>query len=264
MTRRLPAFLALGATVALALAACNGSGASSAPALTDPKAIATAGLNSTQAAKSVHLELTLDGTVSVALPIGGSAATPINLTGTTASADVDFAKPAAKVTFAVPAMLGLAGELIAVDGKSYIRTTITGPLYQESAGSTGPVDPSKASGIADNLGEILFQDGVALAKGDDVACGSKQCYTVTAHLTPENLGTTAARGVSSLPVDLTGATLDLTLYVEKDAPNHLAGVTAVVTMADASKITAELTASKWDEPVTVTAPPADQVKPAAS
>ena len=262
MTRRTPTFLALAATVALVLTACGGS--SSAPALTDPKEIVTAGLKATDAAKSVHLDLTLDGTISVALPIGGSAATPINLTGTTASADVDFVKPAIKATFAVPAMLGLAGELIAVDGKSYIKTTITGPLYQESAGSVGPVDPAKAGGLADNLGDLLFQDGVTLVKGDDVACGSKQCYTVTAHLTAEQLGTTAARGIGSLPVDLTGATLDLTLHVEKDLPHHLAGVTAVVTMADASKVTAELTASKWDEPVTVTAPPADKVKPAAS
>lgn len=263
MTRRIPAILAFAATFALVLTACN-SGASSAPALTDPKEIVTAGLKATEAAKSVHLDLTLDGTISVVLPIGGSAATPINLTGTTASADVDFAKPALKATFSVPAMLGLAGELIAVDGKSYIKTSITGPLYQESAGSVGPIDPSKTSGIADNLGDILFQDGVTLVKGEDVACGSKQCYTVTAHLTSEQLGTTAARGISSLPMDLTGATLDLTLHVEKDLPHHLAGVTAVVTMADASKVTAELTASKWDEPVTVTAPPADQVKPTAS
>ncbi len=263
MIRRSPAVFALAAIVALVLTACNGGG-SNAPALTDPKEIVTAGLNATTAAKSVHLDLTLDGTISVALPIGGSAATPINLTGTTASADVDFAKPAAKATFAVPAMLGLAGELIAVDGKSYIKTTITGPLYQESAGSVGPIDPSKASGLADNLGDLLFQDGVQLTKGADVACGSKQCYTVTAHLTAEQLGTTAARGIGSLPVDLTGATLDLTLLVEKDLPHHLAGVTAVVTMADGTKLTADLTASKWDEPVTVTAPPADQVKPTAS
>ena len=46
-------------------------------------------------------------------------------------------------------------------------------------------------------------------------------------------------------------------------PNHLAGVEAVVTMADGSKLTADVTASKWDEPVTITAPPADQVKPAS-
>ena len=95
-----------------------------------------------------------------------------------------------------------------------------------------------------------------------MACGSEQCYTVTANLTSEDLGTTAAGSLGNLPVDLTGASLALTLRVEKDLPHHLAGVEAVVTMADASKLTANVTASKWDEPVTITAPPADQVKPA--
>jgi hypothetical protein len=260
MSRRTPALLALAATVALTLGACQGG--SNAPALTDPKEIVTAALKATEEAKSVHLDVTLDGTLSVALPGLGSA-TPVNLTGTTANADVDFAKPAIKATFAVPAMLGLAGEVIAVDGKSYVKTTITGPLYQESAGGAGPVDPSAAPGIVDNLGDILFKEGVELTKGDDVACGSKQCYTVTANLTPEDLGTSGAGSLGNLPVDLTGASVALTLRVEKDLAHHLAGVEAVVTMGDGTKLTADVTASKWDEPVTITAPPADQVKPAS-
>jgi hypothetical protein len=260
MSRRTPAVLAIAATLALALGACQGG--SNAPALTDPKEIVTAALTATQAAKSVHLDLTLDGTLSVALP-GLGAATPVNLTGSTASADVDFAKPALKATFAVPAMLGLAGEIIAVDGKSYVKTTITGPLYQESAGNAGPVDPSAAPGMVDKLGDILSKEGVELAKGDDVACGSKQCYTVTTNLTSDDLGTTGAGSIGNLPVDLTGASLGITLRVEKDLPHHLAGVEAVVTMGDGTKLTADVTASKWDETVTITAPPADQVKPAS-
>jgi hypothetical protein len=265
MSRRTPTFLALAATLALALGACQGaSSTSSAPALTDPKEIVSAALKSTEAAKSVHLDLRLDGTVSVALPIAGGTATPVNLNGTTASADIDFAKPAAKATFAVPAMLGLAGEVIAIDGKVYLKTTITGPLYQESAASSAPLDPSAAGGVITNLDALLSKEGVKLTKGDDVTCGSAQCYTVTADLTPEDLGTNAASSLGGLPVDLTGASLALTIRVEKDLPNHLAGVDAVVTMKDGTKLTVDMTASKWDQPVTVTAPPADQVKPAAS
>ena len=260
MSRRNPAVLAIVTTLALALSACQGG--PTAPALTDPKEIVTAALTATEAAKSVHIDVTLDGTLKVALP-GLGTATPVNLTGTTANADVDFAKPALKAVFAVPAMLGLAGEIIAVDGKSYVKTTITGPLYQVSEGSAGPVDPSAAPGMVDNLGDILFKEGVVLTKGDDVACGSKQCYTVSANLTSEQLGTGAAGSLGNLPVDLAGASLALTLRVEKDAPNRLAGVEAVVTMGDGSKLTADVTASKWDEPVTISAPPADQVKPAS-
>ena len=118
------------------------------------------------------------------------------MTGTTASADVDLAKGAAKVTFALPAMLGLAGELIAVDGKVYFKTTLTGPLYLETTSSAAPVDPSKAGGMIDNLGDVLLKQGVTLVKGDDVACGSKQCYTVTADLDAADLGPTASGAIA--------------------------------------------------------------------
>ena len=105
---------------------------------------------------------------------------------------------------------------------------------------------------------------MTLTKGEDVKCGSAECYTVTANLSPEDLGTSTSASLGGLPVDLTGASLALTVRVEKDLPNHLAGVDAIVTMKDGTKLTMNLTASKWDQPVTVTAPPADQVKPAAS
>jgi len=260
MSRRSSAYLALTAAVAVLVAACGGGSAG--PALTDPTAIVTAALKSTEAAKSVHLDLTVDGKASVTLPGSSGPGTPINLTGTTAAADVDFANKAAKATFSVPALLGLAGEVIAVDGKTYLKTTITGPLYTESASAGSAVDPGNASGMVDNLGDLLLKQGVTLVKGDDVACGSKQCYTVTADLTSEQLGTTGSGALAGLPVNLTGATLKLTIRVEKDLPYHLAGVTAVITMPDGSAVTAEVTASKWDESVTISAPPADQVKPA--
>ena len=68
---------------------------------------------------------------------------------------------------------------------------------------------------------------------------------------------------AGLPIDLAGATLKLTVRVETSLPYHLAGATAELSMADGTKLTAVLTTSKWDQPVTVTAPPADQVKPAS-
>ena len=259
MIRRQPAVLVLAATVAILVAACNGG--SSAPPLTDPAEIVTAALRSTEAAKSVHVEIAVDGKAAVALPGGSGTGVPVNLTGTTASADIDIANAAAKVTFKVPALFGLAGELIVVDGKTYLKTTVTGPLYTESAAGTAPLDPSNAKGMTDNLGDLLLKQGVVLVKGDDVACGTKQCYVVTADLTAEQLGSAGTGAASGLPVDLTGASLKVTMRVEKDLPHHLAGVTAVLSMPSGSSVTAELAASKWDEPVSISAPPADQVKP---
>ncbi len=203
------AFLSL-AFVALIVSACGAT--PTGPALTDPKAIVTAALTSTKAAKSVHLALTANG------------------------------------------------EAIAVDGKTYLKTSLTGPLYQESAAGEGPFDASIIGNLIDNLGEILLKSDVTLVKGDDVACGSKQCYTVSADLSADDLGATALTG---LPVNLQGATVKVTARVEKDLPYHLAGVTAVLSQPDGKALTVDITASKWDEPVTITAPPADQVKPAS-
>ncbi len=260
MIRRPRTVLLAVATVALLAAACGTT--PTGPALTDPREIVTAALKSTESAKSVHLAVTVDGEAAVALPIGGGTGTPLDLTGTTASADFDFVKPAARATFAVKAGLTVNGEIIAIDGKSYLKSTLTGPLYQESAGST-PVDPSAVSGLIDNLGDLLLQPGLNLVKGDDIACGSKQCYTVSVDLTAADLGTTGSGALENLPVNLAGATLELTIRVEMDLPYHLAGVTAVLSQPDGEDLTVDVTASKWDEPVTISAPPADQVKPAS-
>jgi putative cofactor-binding repeat protein len=250
--------LAVTFVVAVVLGACGAT--PTGPALTDPKAIVTAALTSTEAAKSVHLALTANGEATVALPIGGGTGTPLDLTGTTASADIDFMKPAAHATFALNAGVTINGEAIAVDGKTYLKTGLTGPLYVESAAGAGLFDASILGNLIDNLGDILLKPGVNLVKGDDVACGSKQCYTVSAQLSADDLGATALTG---LPVNLQGATVKVTARVEKDLPYHLAGVTAVLSQADGAELTVDVTASKWDEPVTISAPPADQVKPAS-
>lgn len=262
MTRRLPAALAFAASVAILVAACGG-GSTAGPALTDPTAIITAALKSTEAAKSVHVDITVDGKATIVLPgTGTGAGTSVNLSGTTASADIDFDAPAARATFSIPALLGFSGEVIAVDGKSYVKTTLTGPLYQESAASGSVDDPSDAGRVIDGLGDLLLKEGVELVKGDDAACGSEQCYTVTVDLTAQDLGIGGASATLGLPIDLEGASLKITVHVEKDLPYHLADVTALLTMADGSAIEMELTTSKWDEPVSITAPPADKVKPA--
>jgi hypothetical protein len=246
-------------SVAVLVAACGST--PTGPALTDPKAIVTAAVTSTKAAKSVQLALMANGEATVALP-GSGTGTPVDVTGTTASADVDLVKPAAKATFALKAGITLNGELIAVDGKTYLKTSLTGPLYQETPGVSS-ADPAQLGAVVDALGNVLLKPGVNLVKGDDVACGSKQCYTVSAELTTADLGTDAGNAASGLPIDLAGATLKLTIRVEKDLPYHLAGVTAVLSQPDGKALTLDVTATKWDEPVTITAPPADQVKPAS-
>lgn len=260
MTVRAPGYLRMAAVAAVAIVVASCGGTVTGPALTDPKAIISAAVTSTQAAKSVHLDVTVDGTATVALPLGSGTGTPIDLTGTTAAADLDFAKPAARATASVPAVARFAAELIAIDGKSYLKTSLTGPLYQASTAAGTPTDPTGARAMITSLADVLLKPGVTLVKGDDVGCGSKSCYTVTADLTPAQLTPTPSSALDGLPVDLSGATLKLTIRVEKDLPYHLAGVSAVASMPGNAKLTVELTASKWDAPVSISAPPANQVK----
>jgi LppX_LprAFG lipoprotein len=255
MTRRISTLTTL-AVAAILVAACGPS----APALTDPTAIITAALTSTEAAKSVHLEATIDGSMTVAMPGSGGAAAPFKLDGTTAAADLDIAGAAAKVTFNAPALFNLAGELIVVDGKAYLKTTLQGDKYNViDLGQNLPVDPSNPGSIVDNLGDFLLKPGVDPVKGDDVACGSKQCYTVKADLTADELAALGVGAATGLPVDLTGASLAVTVRVEKDLPNHLAGLTFVVTTGDGNALTLDAILSRWDEPVSIAAPPADQI-----
>lgn len=250
--------------IALTAASCGGTQPSTTPQLTDPGEIIRAALASTASATSFHLDATIDGTIAISVPIGGLSgpATPVALAGSTATADVDLADTAARATFAVPTMFGLGGEVIAVDGKAYVKTTLTGTLYSESDASSAAVDPSAAGDAIDALGSVLLADGVELVKGDDVPCGSSQCYTVSARLDASELGLDVTP-VSGL-VDLAGATLDVTVRVEQAAPNHLAGIEAVLTTTDGNAVTVDATISKWDEPLTISAPPADQIKPPGS
>ena len=260
------------AAVSLIAAAC---GTPSVPELTDPVAILEAAATQATTAQSVHIDVIADGQLALDLTGTGGGA-PINLADTTAALDVDIADGAAKATFALPGILGLRGELIAVDGASYVKTSLTGPLYQPSAagdadappGASTP-DPSAIAEIVTQLREALTRPGVDPVKGDDVPCGTATCYTVTIQLTPEELAALGA-DTGDLPIptglpipipDLADQTIDLTLRVAKDS-TRLAGMTLAIGGGATGDLTAEFTFSKWDEDLTITAPPADQVQPA--
>ena len=250
------------AAATLVLAACQGQ---TAPTLTDPREILAAAVRSTAEQSSVRIDAIVDG--RIAIDLLGSGGTPIELTGTSASADIDLKNGDARTTFSVPALIGLTGELIAVDGTTYLRTTRTGPLYQ-----TQPIDPSAPdastdpSTILDGLTDLLAQPGLDPVKGDDVPCGSSTCYTVTIELTPAELaglggGLDLPTGLPIPIPDLAGASVDLTIRVTKDT-TRLAGLAAIADLGDAGDLDVDIVFSKWGEAVSITTPPADQVAPA--
>jgi len=260
-TRRLGRLFGLLAAASIVVSAC---GAASAPALTDPKEIVLAAVRTGGTAKSVHVEATLDGSINADLTGSGAAGAAVSLTGTTASADVDITAGNAHATFSVPALLGLSGELIQIGDTSYVKTTLTGDKFTTQKGANSlPVNPGGTKSLVENVGDFLSKPGVDPVKGDDVACGSTQCYTVKIELTPAELNALdgGAPMASQLPIDLSAASLNLTIRVEKNT-NRLAGLAASVAMGDQGSLTIDLSFSKWDEAVSVSAPPPDQVQTA--
>ena len=275
MTRHLHLTVAIGAIAVLA-AACGGSPAAS--ELTDPTAILQAAATQTAAATSVHLDATADGALNLDLT-GAGTATPLQLTGSTANGDIDIKGGDARVTFALPGVLGLRGELIAVDGTGYLKTSLTGPNYRTMALGTGAspqpsASPNTASMLA-ALSTFLAKPELAPTKGADVPCGSKTCYQVSISLTPEEIaalskdtGSIALPSALPVPVpDLGNVSVDLTVDVEKDT-NHIAGVAAVIGTGQpaasgttgGNDLKLGVTFSTWNEAVSISAPPADQVQ----
>jgi hypothetical protein len=261
------ALAALAAAATLAVGACQ-----SAPPpteLSDPRAILAAAATTTTAAKTVRIDATVDGTVALDL-IGIGAASSIELTGTTVSADLDLDDGDSRVTFSAPGLLGLTGELVALDGTSYLKTTLTGPLYQvQPIGGDLPA-PSGAvrATVLQDVTDLLSNPALDPVKADDAECGSTTCYRVEIALSAADLAALGAADLEApagLPVpiplpDLSAATVDLTVLVAKDT-TRLAGLTANADLGVAGTVILELTFSKWDEAVSISAPPPDQLAP---
>jgi hypothetical protein len=248
MVRRLIPVLAL---AALVLAACG----SSTPALTDPKEIVTQGLAATADLNSFHFSLSVDGDVSMA-ELGGE----MSLTGTSLEGDFDLDDGRAQLTFAVPSLLGLSGELILADEALFVRTSMTGEQWARMDASKASGDPVSAvmdpKELIAKVEEFLDTEGVELDKLDDVDCGDRSCYLVRLTVPASSLADAAA-GASLVPGDVFGESLVLDLQFDRDE-SYLAGVSTSFA-GDQGSLTLTLTISDFNEAVEVNPPPSDQV-----
>jgi hypothetical protein len=265
MHRLAPSLIA----AALALGACQ----QGVTLLTDPNAILTAAASTTASARSVHIDVTVDGPIEFD-PLGTGAGAAINLRGTTAAADLDLAANNARATFSIPNLMGIAGELIVVDGSTYVKSTLTGANYfKTTVPDTSAPGPSPSAAALGGLADLLTRADLKPVKGDDVPCAGGTCYTVKINLTPEELaalgsGSAVGGAVPSVPAipgiplpDLSNASVDLAILVEQTS-TRLSGIDVVLHLGDAGDPHLVATFTKWNEPVTITAPPADQVAPA--
>jgi hypothetical protein len=260
--------------LAVALVACQGQTAK----LTDPNQILAAAAASTSAATSVHVDLSADGAIEFD-PLGTGAGAAVNLRGTTVAADIDLAADRVHATLASPNLMNLTADVIGIDRTVYLKSSMTGAKYlsttapeaSPSPGTSG--SPTASAKALAGLTDLLARSDLKPVKGDDVPCAGGTCYTVTIHLTGDQLSALAGGAVPSggaLPGALAGiplpnladATADLAVHVEQTT-TRLSGIDATIHLGDTGDPHATATFVKWNEPVTVTAPPADQVQPAS-
>lgn len=248
MSRRLPALLAAAAIV---FGACGGS----TPSLTDPGEILTKAVEALQAAKTLHLEATVDGTVTLDL-MGTGTANEMALTGTTLQADIDIEKGDAALNLAVPALLGLTAEVLVVGGDTYLKSSFTGEKFQK--GSTTdpglPVDAADPKQSLKDLQAWLARPEVDPKKLADAPCGSKTCYQVEIDLSAADLAALIPEAT-----DAPDGSVVLTVLVEKDSLRPTS-VVVKATAAALGDLTLTVTLSKWDASLSIAAPPADQVQ----
>jgi hypothetical protein len=255
MLRRL-AFLIAGA--AIVVGACS-SGAPAAPALTDPKEILTKSVTTLKDVKSFHLKADVGGEVKIDLTGQGSAGGALDLQGTTAEGDVDIANKKAKIAFAAPALFGVTGEIIQIGNDTYTKISLLGDKYTKTTSEAD--DPAAAAGdpqkAIQELSDFLNKPGVAPTKLPDEKCGDKDCYHVQLTLTGEELGSVGGviPGASGAPEG--SGTIDL--WVQKNDLRP-AKLTLALDLEEMGNVNVTVAFSAYDVPVTIEAPPADQVQ----
>src|SRR5512146_185109 len=239
--------IALVAVLFLGLAACGGNAG---PTISDPKEIVTKAVEAMQKAKTVHLDATIDGTLDSGI-LGGGQGADITLTGTLMNADVDLAAKKLHMTATVPAMLGLTADIVVVGADTYTKISLSGDKYQKSTtAASASSDPLAA--IA-QIKAFLDRPEVAATKKDDASCGSKRCYVVAFDLTADELKTLVPG------TDLGDGTIGVSILVETDTLDP-AAVNVAAKGSTLGDLTLKVTFSAWDKPVTIAAPPADQVQ----
>jgi hypothetical protein len=282
MHRRL---VALAATALVALAACSAA----APAISDPSEIVTQSLDALSKAKTVHARADVTGTLpfdagALLGGLSGGSGTPsasgssMDLAGTYLDATVDIGGKKGTVTIAIPFLLGTKLDLIMDGDTSYTRISLFGDKWQKSIASPEPgASPSPSQDAASMVADVkklLSQPDVKTEKLADEKCGEDDCYHVRITAPASALAADASGLASGLGGDLGGLAGGLTSPAPGASPLIGGDVTidwwarksdlrpmkiVLGTTAEGSTLAVTVTMDKWDEAVTVSPPPADQV-----
>ena len=272
-------------------APAGGSAAASVNA-NDPGSIITGVINGTTNVKSFHIKLTVSGTIkAAALADAGSAAGglgsllqgDIKLDGTAIEGDVDVVNQAGHISLNVPALAALGnqpltGDLIVVANTLYYKVSLLGPTYaKQDLGSIGdslgalssslPVAVPSAgasAAIADQISQMrqtLKDAGVTVTIVGVDQIGGKAATHINVSVPLDKLNSEiAAQASAGTSMKIDSAAVDLWVYTDS---NRLAQVEIKGASSTLGNLDITLTISAYDQPVTVAAPPADQIQTTA-
>ncbi|HSW41099.1 MAG TPA: hypothetical protein VLM76_01130, partial [Patescibacteria group bacterium] len=183
----------------------------------------------------------------------------LQLEGTTLDADIDVSNRALAVELLAPALLNLRVNLIAVDEGAYLRVPILtgdGWIRQPAEDGLGGDPGAALAGLA----AFLARPGLEPEKLPDTRCAGTDCYSVRFRVPAEALGAALGSLGSSIPGLAGDAVGDVTVTVgvRKD-DLRLATLGLEIPAGGATPLTINLELSRVNEPVTIEAPPADEV-----
>ena len=258
MTRRLAHLpLVLFAVLAVVLTACA-STPPAAPALTDPKEIVAKGVTSLAQVKT--FEFTGSFTGSVQVPQMGA----FDLSTVKMSGAIDVTNKNLKFSLDAPTLMGTKVDAVVVGGTAYYKvsgalamlTGGTADKYVKAEVPTASGDPiAAATDITKAVAEIQAALGklpTPPTKGADEKCGDTDCYHVTMKLTEADL-----KALDPTSTQKGDATFDI--WTRKN-DNRPAKLSFSATSPDMGTFGMVLDI-KYDVPVSVAAPPADQIAP---
>lgn len=258
MTRRLLLTIAsIAATLSLVVAACSSTPA--APALTDPKDILAQTVLSLKDVKTMQIVGAMTGKVEAA-ELGGS----LDLSSITIAGVIDIPNQKAKISVDAPSLMGTKAEVILVDGFVYVKVDgllasgmgLPSGKYVKQAvpeQSSEPVtDPSQIAQSVDEFKAQLDKLPTPPTKEADEKCGDQDCYHVQIKVTAADMKELSPDAASTVDGDFT---IDVWSRKSDLRPAKLS---VSVTSSQFGTVGATFDL-KYDVPVDVSAPPADQV-----
>jgi len=220
------------------------------PKLADPRQIITDSLAAMSEVDSFHALLSVDGEISLT----GRAS--MRVSDATLEGDFDISRRQAQMTFALPSLLGLVGELRLLNEVGFAKTSLTGSDWVRFPLEDKPAPTASASpAVSAAQFEELLNDGtISLQMNDDARCGDADCYSIDVTIANEAVPDNGALP-SGLPFT---EDFVVTLLIHQDSL-LVAGASMELDMGTSGQLSLTATLSDYGVEVNVVEPDPSEV-----